>query len=187
MNDGQSLFWGSHRVYKFIFDRTADILKRNSKKKYARLESLYLLVVLKELGKQYWFDEEALEKYLGLKNEKGEKCPEIDLDYFQITVILFYIRDKVRYSNIRKQSYRDCNKRLASNDLETNKEKSESVLLLLDLVSCPYIEMLKSNSSGIIRLDSDLQNIIDVIIYLRHWFTKWSHFNIRAELDAKKE
>ncbi len=188
LNDRQSLFCGGkHRVYKFIFDRTADILKRNTKKKYARLESLYLLVVLKELGKQYWFEEDTLEKYLGLRNSKGLIDPEIDLDYFQITVILFYVRDKKRYSNIRCKVTEIASKRLAANDLETNKKKTESVLLLLDLVCCPYIENTeKVNLLKSFGLDSNFQEIIDAVIYRRYWFTKWSHFNIRAELEAKK-
>jgi hypothetical protein len=176
-----------HQVYKTIFDRTADVLKRNVKKKYARLESLYLLVVLSELGKQYWFEEDTLEKYLGLRKDKYSENIECDLDYFQITVILFYIRDKKRYSNIRSTVTKIASTKLAANDLMSNKRNTESVLLLLDLVSCPYIgndektDILKS-----FGLDTDLQEVIDAIVFRRHWFTKWSNLNVRAELDAKK-
>jgi len=188
LNNKQNSFsLSKHQVYKLIFDRTADVLKLNVKKKYAKLESLYLLVVLKELGKQYWFEEDTLEKYLGLKKDKNSENTECDLDYFQITVILFYIGDKKRYSNIRSTVIKIASKRLAANDLMTNKRNTESVLLLFDLLSCPYISNEeKINILKSFGLDTDLQDIIDAIVFRRHWFTKWSNFNIRAELETKK-
>ena len=188
LNNRQNSFCLSkHRVYKLIFDRTTDVLKLNVKKKYAKLESLYLLVVLKELGKQYWFEDDTLEKYLGLRKDNNSENTECDLDYFQITVILFYIGDKKRYSNIRSTVIKIATKRLAANDLMTNKRNTESVLLLFDLISCPYIgNEEKINILKSFGLDTDLQDIIDAIVFRRHWFTKWSNFNIRAELETKK-
>jgi hypothetical protein len=42
LNNRQNSFYiMKHQIYKTIFDLTADVLKRNVKKKYARLESLY--------------------------------------------------------------------------------------------------------------------------------------------------
>ncbi len=188
LNNRQNSFYiMKHQIYKTIFDLTADVLKRNVKKKYARLESLYLLVVLSELGKQYWFEEDTLEKYLGLRKDNASENIECDLDYFQITVILLYIRDKKRYSNIRNTVTKIASTKLAANDLMSNKRNTESVLLLLDLVSCPYIgndekiDILKS-----FGLNTDLQEVIDAIVFRRHWFTKWSNLNIRAEIEAKK-
>jgi hypothetical protein len=43
------------------------------------------------------------------------------------------------------------------------------------------IDILKS-----FGLNTDLQEVIDAIVFRRHWFTKWSNLNIRAEIEAKK-
>ena len=52
------------RVFKRILDESSFILKKNSLNEYAQVESLYLLTLLRDLGKEYRLPEEILIKFL---------------------------------------------------------------------------------------------------------------------------
>lgn len=189
LNDARSPFKDrKHRVYKLVFDRVSDVMRFNKShknKEYAKLESLYLLVALKQLGKNYWIPEETLQEYVGLEKDEPKQDT---LDYFQIIVILFYITKKKRYEKTREKIIKIANKRLQINDLKINKMKAESTMLLFDLLACPYLKSDEkkdiANSFGI-QQEQHIE-IQKVITFMNYWFTKWDHFNIKAELDAKK-
>ena len=90
-----------HLIFKSIYDDIRFVLRKNKSDKYTQVETLYLLIALSELGKDYWLEQEVLADYLNINydSERSEfiECPE--LNYFSITVLLFYMRKKVRYSN----------------------------------------------------------------------------------------
>ena len=52
------------RVFKKILDESSFILNKNSLNEYAQIESLYLLTLLRDLGKEYRLPEEILIKFL---------------------------------------------------------------------------------------------------------------------------
>ena len=76
------------------------VLRKNQNSKYAQVETLYLLIVLKELGREYRLEENVLCKYSAI-DIKNKRC-EHGLNYFSITVLLFYIEKKRRYNTTKE-------------------------------------------------------------------------------------
>jgi len=174
-----------HIVFKVIFDNICFILNKNKSHQYTQVETLYLLIVLSELGKEYWLDQNVLSDYCGAEESGGSFAFNHELNYFSITVLLFYMKDKVRYNSLRSAALKS-----AENKFKENKgsilKSAELTLLFFDLVSCPFIdESVKSNFFAFYNIDdSDKQEEFSQVSTL--WFTKWNDFNFAKELDAKR-
>ena len=99
-----------------------------------------MLIALSELGKSFWLEEDVLANYLNLPTQKEMKQNKVGppLNYFSLTVSLFYMRDKVRYNELRKYVEKliiENFKRKPS----TFRKDGELTLLFFDMMSCPYI------------------------------------------------
>ena len=176
-----------HHIFKCISDNISFVIEKYETKNYTQVETLYLLAVLSELGKDYWLPEPSLVKYFGGTYNRGKKTVSFDssLNYFSITVILFYMRDKLRYGRARKAIKKTIKEKLKSPEASLKKD-SELFFLLIDCISCPYLEngfkqdLLKH--FGISK-----KKLRDEIINLRqNWFTKWVNFSFADELDSKQ-
>jgi len=182
-----------HRVLKYIFDDICLILRKNKSDKHTQVETLYLLIALSELGKGYWLEEEMLASYFNVRsNDNGctyRECYE--LNHFSLTVALFYMRNKVRYGKLRNCVENAIREKIRSRSATRGKE-AELVLLLFDVISCPYVS--KSLKDDVLQeygvQDPALRNeIIDFESPkggYKQWFTIWRDFNYGRELDRKK-
>ena len=107
------------------------------------------------------------------------------MNYFSIMVLLFYMKDKTRYNHLRDFLKEHVQIRFISELPKNLGKNTELVLLLFDILTCPYIgldfkrEILRIN--GVV--DKPMQD--NIIKYRKHWFTKWNDFNFGKELDAK--
>ena len=176
-----------HLVFKTIYDKTLFILKKNTNAEHTQVETLYLLVALSELGKHYWLEEDVLRSYFGIsKNSDGrEYSISYMLNYFSITVLFFYMRDKQRYNELRQFLEKETCKKF-DREIAFLKKDTELTLLLFDMLACPYIQ-LETKKALLAKYgitDSPLQE--SIIGKRKHWFTKWSGFDLAKELDAKK-
>ena len=90
-------------IYKQISDDICLILRKYRSEEQTQVETLYLLIALFELGKDYRLEEIILAEYLGvsLDIDINLKQNVSSLNYFSITVALFYMRDYGRYNNLR--------------------------------------------------------------------------------------
>ena len=180
-------------VHKQIYDNVCFILKKNKTAEQTQVETLYLLIALSELGKDYWLEQSVLGDYLGipLQTDGGLSASIKSLNYFSITVSLFYMRDKVRYKALRGHIVDAALDRLKSRS-ETCHKDAELVLLMFDIISCPYvIEKKKLEALGVFGIsDSTLAKEIIEFPGLNGknqlWFTNWLDFNFGKELDAKR-
>lgn len=108
-----------------------------------------------------------------------------DMNYFSITSLLFYMKDKVRYSRARLAIKKTIRKKFESSSQNRSKD-SELIHLLLDCISCPYLpehfrkSLLKIYGVSGSRLQNEMMNITP------SWFTKWRDFHFSKELDAKQ-
>lgn len=172
-----------HIIFKCIFDNTCSILNKYSVNKFTPIETLYLLVLLRQLGKYYWLDEGMLTKYFNISNDGKNLKFESDLNYFSITTLLFYICDKKRYKQLRESLLEYINY-LYSSRTDTLISDSEMVHLTLDLIACPFLDVnyKKSILDNYGILPSSVKKIIEVNTF---WFTKWKDFNFAKELDSK--
>ncbi len=182
----------AHLLKKKIFNEAYLVLKKNKTKSHIQIETLYLLIVLQELGKEYSLDQEVLRDYFNLNNKKNWE--EVDLEYFSIIVLLFYIKNKNRYEDIKKQLRVIILKKFKKFNVTDRHKRSELVLLFLDLISCPYLDKpFKKELLKLRGIDKD-QSQNEIINWgqkgkekeNRYWFVKWKEFNLEKELDAKK-
>lgn len=174
-----------HLVFKSIYDKTLFILKKNQHCEHTQVETLYLLVALSELGRDYWLEEDTLCSYFGI-NMSG--VGKYSLNYFSLTVLLFYMRNKKRYNWLRNFLETEICKKF-SREITYLKKDTELTLLFFDILSCPFItedtkrKILGEYGITNVNLQTD---IIGKIFKIKFWFTKWTDFDLAKELDAKK-
>ncbi len=180
----------AHLLKKKIFDEAYLVLKKNKTKSHIQIETLYLLIVLQELGKEYLLDQEVLRDYFNPDQKKNWE--EVDLEYFSIVVLLFYIKNKKRYEDLKNQLRVIILEKFKKSNVTDRHKKSELVLLLLDLLSCPYLEESFKKELLELRKITNNQTKEQIIAWgkkekeNRYWFVKWEGFNLEKELDAKK-
>lgn len=170
-----------HAVIKKIFDECFFILKKNNTSQNFQVETLYLLIIISELGKNYRLEEDVLKSYFNI-DENDEFTNE--LNYFSITVLLFYIKSFSRYDSIRTLLQVHVKEKFEKYKIQGLENRTELVLLLFDILSCPYLTT--EYKKEILSL-FDVNNLQDEIINNRkYWFTKWTDFKLKEELEAKR-
>lgn len=174
-----------HMVLKSIFDDVCFLLNKNRSLDHAQVETLYLLIILAELGKMYWLDEEWLCKYIGIREVDDVFSRDEDLNYFAITVLLFYVKSKKRYCKLREFLVEHTLDKFKKNK-DVLQHDAESIYLLLDSMACPFItDEKKKEMLVLFGVEGEaIQN--DVIKFREYWFTKWTSFDLGKELDTKK-
>lgn len=125
-------------VFKCIFDNACSILEKSSVDNITPIETLYLLVLIRQLGKYYWLDQRTLIKYFNVLEKDGVFKFDNNLNYFSITSLLFYISDKKRYESVKINLITHI-KNLYDLKKDTLRSESEMVHLSLDLLACPYL------------------------------------------------
>jgi len=176
-------------VFKKISDEIVFTLERRRLDKYIQVESLYLLIALAELGEQFRLTEEQLKQYFNLKLDEDRLVFQADINYFVITVLLFYIKNEKSYLPIKKAIKLQIICLFEKEErIEKRSSKSENVLLLFDIIVCPYLDAkFKREVLSLFGVTSaNEQNIILNFKNVRkYWFTKWNNFNFAKELEAK--
>jgi hypothetical protein len=180
LSSGNVKFDYRHLIYKLIYDNICFILKKNRNTEHSQVETLYLLLTLGELRKNYWLEEDVLANYLNIKIH-DRLCEE--LNYFSITVLLSYIKNKKRYKNLKLILENTIIHKFDINRSTLSKD-AELTFLMLDSLSCPFITSnTKSEILNIYGIDASL--LSSITSKQEYWFTKWNNFNFEKELDAK--
>ena len=126
-------------IYKKIYDEVFQILKKNKLKEYTQNETLYLLLTLNELDKDYRLDAEFLNEYFFDPESK------VNLNYFSIVTLLYYIKKINRYNNIKTKLLECIENRFVNCNKDHLRKNTELTLLLMDLMTCPYIDISNKN------------------------------------------
>lgn len=184
-------------VFKKIQDDITLVLEQNVLKKYTQVETLYLLIILMEMGRDYYIKKYPLAGYLGLVENKQDRkltIPEnLTLNYFSISVLLFYIKDLKEFDEIKDELKKHILNRFKSVVPEKLTKNTEYVLLLFDLLNCPYIvdsgphkNDFKMEILTLFGVRQDLQApMLKFINGQKSWFTKWRHFDLEKEINSK--
>lgn len=173
-------------IFKSIFDNIGFILNKNKHNENTQVETLYLLLALAELGKDYWLDVSVLSDYFGIDGNDTDKFnPQKSLNYFSLTILLFYMKNKERYSDLRSFIENRIQEKFERNEKSIWKD-AELIFLLMDSLACPYVSIdLKEKLLNIYGVsDKKLQK--EVINKKEQWFISWKSFDFRKELDAKR-
>lgn len=177
-----------HLFFKYVHDNVMQQLEKNTMSAHREVESLYLLIALSQIGREYWLPVSVILRHFLIEEEEGTKAyirPHGFMNHFSITTLLSYIKDKVRYAKLKtfieahiidKLEYMKAH---CPNDAET-------LIMLFDLVVCPYISASTKDAIGsIFKLDA--AGLASVQAANDHWFTAWgSKFDLGKELDAKR-
>lgn len=177
-----------HLLFKYVHDNVMQQLEKNTMSVHREVESLYLLISLPQIGREYWLPVSVLLRHFLIKEEEGTGNyirPTGFMNHFSITILLSYIKGKVRYGKLKafveahiiaKLEYM---KAQCPNDAET-------LIVLLDLVVCPYVSAATKDAVGQI-FGLDAAGLASVQSANDHWFTAWGDkFDLGKELDAKR-
>jgi hypothetical protein len=179
-----SLYEFKQITYEIIFKNIIFLLKKNSSEKYTQIETLYLLTLSSQLGKLYWLDEETLAEYFGAKKLKNNNYEfQFTLNFFSITTLLFYMKEKVRYSNLRIAVSDYLKEKVFNTNFQMGK-RTEYTLLAFDLISCPYIHP-RFKSFILDKFGVEKKSHSSIINLRKYWFTRWTEFDLAKELDTK--
>jgi hypothetical protein len=178
-------------VYKRISDEITLVLKKNQLQEFKQLETLYLFIPLRELGKNYRLTESQLSDYLQLKpleNDASKYQMPYEPNYFLITILLFYIRRINEFKGIQVVVKEAIRRKIQNVAKSKRSERAEFVLLLFDLLACPFLDnKFKREMLRYFGIQSDMHDtIIQYKNVQKYWFTKWDNFNFAKELRAKK-
>ncbi|WP_439603700.1 antiviral reverse transcriptase Drt3b [Shinella sp.] len=173
------------QLFKYAFDNIVRQLKRSHQREFREVETLYLILGLKKLGREYHLSEDNLARYLGIvTNSAGEFSRPRHLDYFSITTSLLYMGGRKRYAKLRKFIETDIIATFQSRSAYAYKD-AELVMLFLDLQCCPHI------STATLHKISDHYSLgVFELPFIKsaanHWFTNWTNFDLSFELDKKR-
>lgn len=177
-----------HVLLKKIFDEVSQVLSKQINKEHTQVETIYLLLILSELGREYRLNENRLAAYFHIsKDENGKFEASYTLNYWSITLLLFYMRNIQRYNSLRDFLKKDVvEKRFKDVKPDKRKPNTELTLLLLDLISCPFLD-LQCKRKLLFYFGVKNRDERDEIIKLRkYWFIKWINFDLERELNSKR-
>lgn len=170
-------------ISQVIYERCRSVMDHNSDGKSAKIEVMYLLVLMRQLGKNYRIDEKVLGHSFGFELLDGCYQAKSNLNYFSIVTLLFYMENKTRYSLLRNALEKHILERFRLKQ-DSLVGDSEMIHLALDLIACPFV----SNETKIRVLQLygvPANNLLRIQKYSEYWFTKWGEFDFSKELDAK--
>lgn len=177
-----------HLLFKYVHDNVMQQLEKNTMGVYREVESLYLLISLSQIGREYWLPVSVLLRHFLIKEEEGTGGffrPAGFMSHFSITTLLSYIKDKVRYAKLKAFVEAHMIAKLEYGKARGS-DDGERLIMLLDLVVCPYISTATKDAIGQI-FGLDAAGLSSVQSSNDHWFTAWGDkFDLGRELDAKR-
>ena len=183
-----------HTIFKSIYDNISLVFQKNTSSEYTEVETLYLLTIISELGENYQFSEDLINKNFRVFDIK--KNSNSNLNYFTILSLLNYIKRDYKFNNIRNHLRKIITKKFDNfvpND-------TESVFLLIDILTCPYVgssddevekfrkEILeKIHFFGKNTPETDKDNTLkELSEYSSNWFYSWKNNDLGKELNTKR-
>lgn len=177
-----------HLLFKYVHDNVMQQLEKNTMSVHREVESLYLLISLSQIGREYWLPISILLRHFLIKEEDGTGNyirPTGFMNHFSITILLSYIKDKVRYGKLKAFVEVHIIAKLEYMKAHCP-DDAETLIMLLDLVICPYISAATKEAIGLI-FGLDAVGLASVQSANDHWFTAWGDkFDLGKELDAKR-
>ncbi|WP_285355349.1 antiviral reverse transcriptase Drt3b [Pseudomonas sp. lyk4-R2A-10] len=170
-------------ISQIIYERCRSVMDHHSDGNGAKIEIMYLLVLMRQLGRNYRIDEKVLGYSFGFELKDGQFQAKSNLNYFSVVTIFFYIENKARYSRLRTALEKHVLERFHQKQ-DSLVGDSEMVHLALDLIACPFVS--DDTKKIILQLYGVPKNNLQRIQrYSKNWFTKWGDFDFSRELDAK--
>ncbi len=189
-----------HNIFKRIYDGISLVFQKSLSSEYAEVETLYLLPIINELGENYRFEEELINKHFRVFHidNQNVKILNSSMNYFTIISLLNYINvdSNQKYTVIRA----DIQKIIIEKFNNFEKNNAEDIFLLIDVLTCPYVGTTDAEIRDFRRqvLDkikffdagtsiADKNDIIEKIAsYASDWFYSWKENDLGKELNTKR-
>ncbi|GAB1050098.1 MAG: RNA-directed DNA polymerase [Shewanella algae] len=183
VNEVDSIILEISSLIKEFFSSCVVTHRENNSNFFVPIEFSNLLCTSSSMGSEYLLPPKTVKEVFGLDNLKASATNYINnedcFDYFNIISALFYIKDQEEYNEIKGNIVKEINKRLIR--LDRISYDSRICYLLLDSMSCPYIE-IKIKKQWANKLEKILygrklseQDSADFLLQLtsNNWFVCW--------------
>ncbi|PRX55270.1 antiviral reverse transcriptase Drt3b [Flagellimonas meridianipacifica] len=189
-----------HNLYKKIYDGISLVFQKSLSSEYAEVETLYLIQIINELGENYRFEEDSINKHFRVFHidNQNVKTLNASLNYFTIISLLNYINVDInkKYDTLRT----DLRSIIIEKFNKFEKNNAEDIFLLIDVLTCPYVgstdaetkefrrqilDKIKFFDAGTSIADKDLI-IGKIASYTSDWFYSWKENDLGKELNTKR-
>ncbi|WP_239449008.1 antiviral reverse transcriptase Drt3b [Mediterranea sp. An20] len=167
-------------IFKKIQDEIALVLTTTDSHRNTLHESLYLLILAKELGGAYLLAPEVVKSFI--------KNSELQYNLFACIILLYYYANHMCYDEqkaILKDKILKKYRLVAESERKRN---SELTILTADMMTCPFVDdAYKQSLLTLIGITEtkDQQMIMRFARKQKFIFTRWTMFNLNKELQAK--
>lgn len=167
-------------ILKKIQDEIVLVLSTTDSHRNTLHESLYLLVLAKELGYSYLLAPEVLKSFI--------KKSELQYNLFACIILLYYYSNHKCYDEQKTLLKDEIIKKYRLVAESERKRNSELTILTADLMTCPFVDdVYKKSLLTMIGITEakDQQMIMRFAKKQKYIFTRWTMFNLNKELQAK--
>ena len=167
-------------IFKKIQDEIALVLATTDSHRYTLHESLYLLILAKELGSAYLFAPEVIQSFI--------KKSELQYNLFACIILMYYYANHKRYNKQKIALKDEIMKKYRLVAEVERKRNSELTILTADMMTCPFVDdVYKLNLLTLMGIaDMKVQQmILRFAKKQKYIFTRWTMFNLNKELQAK--
>ena len=167
-------------IFKKIQDEIALVLTTTDSHRNTLHESLYLLILAKELGYSYLLAPEVIKSFIGKS--------ELQYNLFACIILLYYYANHKCYYEQKALLKKEILKKYRLVAESERKRNSELTILTADMMTCPFVDNAYKQSLltliGITEM-KDQQMIMRFAKKQKYIFTRWTMFNLNKELQAK--
>lgn len=167
-------------IFKKIQDEIALVLATTDSHRNTLHESLYLLILSKELGSAYLFAPEVIKSFI----EKSE----LQYNLFACIILMYYYANHKCYDTQKTLLKEEILKKYRLVAESERRRNSELTILTADMMTCPFVDDAYKQSLLIlmgITETEDQQMIMRFAKKQKYIFTRWTMFNLNKELQAK--
>lgn len=167
-------------IFKKIQDEIALVLDTTDSHRNTLHESLYLLILAKELGYAYLFAPEVIKSFI--------KKSELQYNLFACIILLYYYANHKCYDAQKDLLKDEILKKYRLVAESERKRNSELTILTADMMTCPFVDdVYKQKLLTLIGITEtkDQQMIMRFAKKQKYIFTRWTMFNLNKELQAK--
>lgn len=181
-NVKNSIFSKIYKESEFVLTN----FHRKQVKNETSIETINLLLAVKQLGNEYMFNPEKISYFFNIAKDKEL----YHLNYFHFTTLLYYFNNESIYEDIKNKIITEIIGRFEQDNVFL---KSELTLLFFDIINCPFVE--EKQKIDIIRKskyvskkanNSEIIQEINKIQAANKWFMDWTQ-EINLERNLKKK
>jgi len=167
-------------IFKKIQDEIALVLATTDSHRNTLHESLYLLILAKELGYSYLLSPEVIKSFI----EKSE----LQYNLFACIILMYYYANHRCYDEQKALLKDKILKKYRLVAESERKRNSELTILTADMMTCPFVDDVYKRSLLTLMGITETENQRMILRFAKkqkYIFTRWTMFNLNKELQAK--